>query len=134
MYRMLNTLVNLLVVIIVFWTILVCIEELTGINIIFPFSIVEAELVPHHRWQSLGIAVLLTFSYFSVLHLLKVDREYSPLYFLEVYLKVLTAVGLVIFYRASVVSSEYLVILFFAFYSIVMHLARKKRYKYFYKR
>mgnify|MGYP000885775601 CR=1 FL=1 len=134
MYRMLNSLVNLLVTFIAIWATFVAIECFLGVTIIFPFTFVEAQSIPYHRWQPVRIAVFLTVTYFSVLHLWKGDRDYQAIYFLEIYLKILTIVGLVIFYRVDVVSSEYFVLLFFGFFSLVLHLARIKRYKYFSKR
>ena len=134
MYRTLNSLVSLLVAFIAIWATFVAIECFLGVTIIFPFTFVEAKSIPYHRWQSVRIAVFLTITYFSVLHICKRDRDYPAIYFLEVYLKILTIVAFVIFYRADVKSSEYFVLFFFGCYSLVMHFARRKKYKYFSKR
>lgn len=134
MYRTLNSFVNLLISLIAIWAVYVSIEAFFGLTIVLPFTNSEAESVPYHRWQSVRIAVFLTFSYFSVLHLFRRDREYSAIYFLEIYLKTLTIVGLVFFYQADVLKTEYFVILFLGICSIIIHLARRKQHKYFSKR
>ena len=133
-YRALNSLLNLWIACIAIWAIYVSIQAFLGITIYFPFITVDAELIPYHRWQSVRIAVFITIAYFSVLHLFREDREYPAIYFLEIYLKILTIVAFVVFYRADVKSSEYFVLFFFGCYSLVMHFARRKKYKYFSKR
>ena len=134
MSKTLNSIVNLLITLIALWATYVSFEALFGVHIIFPFTFVEAEMVPYHRWQSVRLAVFLTVIYFSVMHLISADREFPSIYFLEIYLKILTIVGIFVFYKAQVIHSEFFVLSFFAFYSIIMHIARRKKYKYFYKR
>ena len=134
MSKTLNSIVNLLITLIALWATYVSFEALFGVTIIFPFTFVEAEMVPYHRWQSVRLAVFLTVIYFSVMHLISADREFPSIYFLEIYLKILTIVGIFVFYKAQVIYSEFFVLSFFAFYSIIMHIARKKKYRYFHKR
>jgi len=133
-YRALNSLLNLLIAFIAIWAIYVSIQAFLGVTIYFPFVTADAEPIPYHRWQSVRIAVFITIAYFSVLHLFREDKKYPAIYFLEIYLKILTIVAFVIFYRADVKSSEYFILFFFGCYSVVMHCARRKKYKYFAKR
>jgi len=133
-YKALNSLLNLWIAFIAIWAIYVSIQAFLGVTIYFPFITADAEPVPYYRWQSVRIAVFITVAYFSVLHLFREDREYPAIYFLEIYLKILTTVAFVLFYRADVKSSEYFVLFFLGCYSLVMHFARRKKYKYFSKR
>jgi len=43
-------------------------------------------------------------------------------------------VGLTIFYKADVEKSEYLIVLFFGISAVILHLACRKKYKYFAKK
>ena len=133
-YRAINSLLNLWIAVIAIWAIYVSIQAFLGVTIYFPFITADAEPVPYYRLQSVRIAVFITVAYFSVLHLFREDREYPAIYFLEVYLKILTTVAFFLFYRAGVQSSEYFVLFFFGCYSLLMHFARRKNYKYFSKR
>ena len=134
MYRLMNSLMKLLITFFVVWTIYVSISAFFDITIYFPFVISEAEFVPYHRWQTVRIAVFLTVSYFAILHLFGNEREYLPIQFFETYIKILTIVGLIIFYKADVKNSEYSVLLFFGLSSIVLHWARRGKHKYFAKK
>ena len=134
MYRLINLLMKLLITFLAVWTSYVSMAAFLDITIYFPFTISEVEYVPYHRWQTVRIAVFLTISYFAILHLFGNKREYLPIQFLETYIKILTIVGLIIFYKADVKNSEYYVILFFGLSSIILHWARRGKYRYFAKR
>ena len=134
MYRILHNLMNLLVGLIAIWAIFVSSYTLLGTNIYFPFSTFDGETVPYHRWQTVRVAVFITVAYFSILHLFRGSKEYYPIQVLEIYLKNLTVVGLVVFYQTNVDNSEYFVVLFFGITSFILHLANRKKYKYFAKK
>ena len=134
MYKILHSLMNLLVGFITIWAIFVSAYTLFGNYIYFPFTVYDAESVPYHRWQTVRLAVLITIGYFAILHLFRGSKEYYPIQFLEIYLKILTVVGLIVFYNSNVENSEYFILLFFGITAIILHLACRKKYKYFAKK
>ena len=134
MYRILHTLMSIIVAFIAVWAIYVSVYTFLGTTIYFPFTISDADIVPYHRWQTVRLAVFITIAYFAALHLFRGSKEYFPIQFLEIYLKILTVVGLTIFYKADVEKSEYLVVLFWGICAVVLHLASRKKYKYFAKK
>ena len=134
MYRILHTLMSIIVAFIAVWAIYVSVYTFLGTTIYFPFTISDTEIVPYHRWQTVRLAVFITIAYFAALHLFRGSKEYFPIQFLEIYLKILTVVGLTIFYKADVEKSEYLVVLFWGICAVVLHLACRKKYKYFAKK
>ena len=134
MYRMLHTLMNLVVAFIAMWAVGVSILTFFGMTVYFPFTISDEGTIPYHRLQTIRIAVFMTMAYFTALHLFRGSKEYFPIQFLEIYLKVLTLVGMVIFYQAKVEKSEFFILLFFGISSIILHLARRSKHKYFSKK
>lgn len=130
-----NLAVKLLIVFLTGWTLYISVSAFFEITIYFPFKISEAEIIPYHRWQSVRIAVFITFAYFGIMHLFNKDRKYLPIQFLAIYIKILTIVGCVIFYKADVQNSEYFVLSFFGLSSLILHLScRKEGRKYFSKK
>ena len=74
---------KLLIVFFMGWAIYVSVSALFGITIYFPFKISESEIIPYHRWQSVRIAVFLTFAYFIAIHLIDKEKKYLPVLFLR---------------------------------------------------
>ena len=135
MNNIVNSVLKLLIVFLTGWTLYISVSAFFDITIYFPFKISEAEFIPYHRWQTVRIAVFLTFSYYAILHLFNKEKEYPPIQFLAIYIKILTIVGCIIFYKAGVPNSEYFVVLFFGLSSVILHLSCRTKYrKYFTKK
>ena len=123
---------NLIIICLSAWAIYASVSVFFGVNLYFPLVNAEEANIPFHRLQIVRVAVLLTFAYFGIVHLLKGSEPLYPIQFLTVYLKmlVLTAIPICIIY--DVVIFEYFVVLFFFLCAIILHLASKPRYrKYF---
>lgn len=129
MNKVVDATAKLLIIFFSGWTFFVSVSAVFGTTIFFPFNISEVDSIPYHRWQSVRISVFLTLSYFGIKYLLNKKREYLPIQFLEVYIKILTIVGFFIFYKSGVQKSEYFIPLFFGFSSIILHLSCRKKYK-----
>ena len=126
---------NLLIFCLATWALYISISVFFGITIYFPFQVSEQKFVPYHRWQSVRIAVFLTFAYFAMIHLVRGSKQLYPIKFLEIYIKALTITASILFYRNKVETSEYFVLLFFLFCSVVLHIAARPKYrKYFTKK
>lgn len=123
---------NLIIICLSAWAIYASVSVFFGVNLYFPLVNAEEAHIPYHRLQIVRVAVLLTFAYFGIVHLLKGSEPLYPIQFLTVYLKmlVLTAIPICIIY--DVVIFEYFVVLFFFVCAIILHFASKPRYrKYF---
>ena len=123
---------NLIIICLSAWAIYASVSVFFGVNLYFPLVNAEEANIPYHRLQIVRVAVLLTFAYFGIVHLLKGSEPLYPIQFLTVYLKmlVLTAMPICVIY--NVVIFEYFVVLFFLVCAIILHLASKPRYrKYF---
>jgi hypothetical protein len=123
---------NLIIICLSAWAIYASVSVFFGLNLYFPLVNAEEANIPYHRLQIVRVAVLLTFAYFGIVHLLKGSEPLYPIQFLTVYLKmlVLTAIPICVIY--DVVIYEYFVVLFFLVCAIILHLASKPRYrKYF---
>ena len=123
---------NLIIICLSAWAIYASVSVFFGVNLYFPLVNAEEANIPFHRLQIVRVAVLLTFAYFGIVHLLKGSEPLYPIQFLTVYLKmlVLTAIPICIIY--DVVIFEYFVVLFFFVCAIILHFASKPRYrKYF---
>ena len=135
MNKIINSAMKLLIIFLTGWTLFISVSTFFGTTIYFPFKISEVEFIPYHRWQSVRIAVFLTFSYFAIMYLFNKGKEYLPIQFLAIYLKILTIVGCIMFYKADVQNSEYFVLLFFGLSSVIIDLSRgTKSRKYFSKK
>ena len=123
---------NLIIFCLSAWAIYASVSVFFGVNLYFPLVNAEEANIPYHRLQIVRVAVLLTFAYFGIVHLLKGSEPLYPIQFLTVYLKmlVLTAIPICVIY--DVIITEYFVILFFFICALVLHLGSKPRYrKYF---
>ena len=78
---------NFLILGLAAWAVFIAVSVFFGITIYFPFIISEQESIPYHRWQTVRIAVFLTFAYFAIIHLIRGSRELYPITFLEIYIK-----------------------------------------------
>ena len=125
---------NAIILFFTLWVAYVTIAALFGVTVYFPFRVAGAESIPEHRWQSVRLSVFLTFAYFGVTHLLNDSREVYPIHFLKVYLFALTGVGTLVFIRAGVPPHEYVVPVFFAVCTLIVHIASKPRFKKYFSR
>ena len=117
------------------YSVITALGAFAGIAIYFPFHISNAESIPYHRWQSMRVAVLLAFAYFTLLHIFRGTKPLYPIKFLEIFIKILTFTGIVIFYRTGMLATDFAIILFFIGCSTILHVsARPRLRKYFSRR
>ena len=117
------------------YSVITALGAFAGIVIYFPFHISNAESIPYHRWQSMRGAVLLAFAYFTLLHIFRGTKPLYPIKFLEIFIKILTFTGIVIFYRTGMLATDFVIILFLIGCSTILHVsARPRLRKYFSRR
>mgnify|MGYP001160833182 CR=1 FL=1 len=93
------------------------------ITIHSPWVISDADAIPSPRLQAMRIGVVLTFSYYGLLHLIGKSQEFYPLNFLTTYLFYMLLSVLIIFYRRDVLMQEWGVLLFSGFCFLFCYLA-----------
>lgn len=106
---------NSLIALMMIWALSVSSLAFLDITIHFPWIITDAdaEAIPYHRLQTVRVGLLLTFSYYGLLHLLGKSQQFYPLHFLTTYLFYMVLSGLIIFYRRDVLMQEWGILLFF---------------------
>ena len=122
-----RTIANTVVALMMIWALGVSFLAFLDITIHWPWIITEAETeaIPYHRLQTVRIGLLLTFSYYGLLHLLGKSQEFYPLHFLTTYLFYMVLSGLIIFYRRDVLMQDWGVLVFFSVCLIFCYAAAK---------
>ena len=111
------------IVLLMVWALSVSALAFLDITIHFPFVISDSDGIPFHRLQAIRIGVMLTFSYYGLLHLIGKSQALYPLHFLATYLFYMLLSGAIIFYRRGVLMQEWSVLLFFGTCLIFCYLA-----------
>ena len=106
-----------------------------GFSFTFPFTMTEGTYVPEHRLQSLRLSTFTTFVYFGFRYLLFGSEKLNPIQFLGVSLFNLGVLGGLCLYVNDIKdSSEYFLVPFFIFSSIILYNAANPKFrKYFQK-
>ena len=110
---MLRLIANGVVAFFVLWTLSVSVAEFLGVTIHFPWVIAGLDEIPLNRFQSLRIAILLTFAHYGALHLIGKNKVYLPIHFLSKFLFYLVISGGAILYKSEVPIREYVVMAVF---------------------
>ena len=94
-------LANILVGLITLWAIYIVVAWLFDLSIMFPYVKVEPEEIPMGRLHAIRLAVISTFSFYGVMHLLQVSAEVPPIHFLKTFLFFLSIIGLAVAWKAQ---------------------------------
>ena len=118
---------NIAIGLLIIWLIGVSCLAFLDITIHWPWIITETdtEAIPFHRLQAMRIGIMLTFSYYGVLHLIGKSQEFYPLHFLTTYLFYMLLSALIIFYRRDVLMQELGTMIFFGVCLIFCCLAAR---------
>ncbi len=125
---------KLIVVILTIWAGYAAVSAMMGVAVYFPLRIAENEPIPEYRWQSVRVAILLTFAYYGSVYILNAAKEVFPIHFLKIYLLMLSISCLVIFPQHGVELREYFFVIFTATCAITLHLASKQKYRRYFKK
>ena len=113
------------IVLLMVWALSVSALAFLDITIHFPFVISDSDGIPFHRLQAIRIGVMLTFSYYGLLHLIGKSQAFYPLHFLTTYLFYMLLSGVIIFYRRDVLMQDWAVLLFFGVCLVFCYLAAR---------
>ena len=123
---------NLVVLLLVIWTVSMAITATIGLTVYFPFVISETGDIPKHREESTRAGIMLTFAYYGVMHLFRRNTQVYPINFLITFLFNTIVAGLYIFYRHKVPIEEYAVAAFWTFCLRVFYMAPRPRINHFF--
>ena len=118
---------NIVIGLLMIWALGVSCLAFLDITIHWPWIITEAdtETIPFHRLQAMRIGIMLTFSYYGLLHLIGKSQEFYPLHFLTTYLFYILLSGDNIFYRRDVLMQEWVVLVFYSICLIFCYAAAR---------
>ena len=120
---------NSVIALMMIWALGVSFLAFLDITVHWPWVITETdtEAIPFHRLQAIRIGVLLTFSYYGLLHLIGKSQQFHPLHFLTTYLFYMLLSGLIIFYRRDVLMKDWSPLVFFSVCLILCYVAARPK-------
>ena len=124
-----KTLANGVIALMMIWALGVSFLAFLDITVHWPWVITETdtEAIPFHRLQAIRVGVLLTFSYYGLLHLIGKSQQFYPLHFLTTYLFYMLLSGLIIFYRRDVLMKDWGPLFFFSVCLILCYVAARPK-------
>ena len=124
-----KTLANGVIALMMIWALGVSFLAFLDITVHWPWVITETdtEAIPFHRLQAMRVGVLLTFSYYGLLHLIGKSQQFYPLHFLTTYLFYMLLSGLIIFYRRDVLMKDWGPLFFFSVCLILCYVAARPK-------
>ena len=124
-----KTIANSVIALMMIWALGVSFLAFLDITVHWPWVITETdtEAIPFHRLQAIRIGVLLTFSYYGLLHLIGKSQQFYPLHFLTTYLFYMLLSGLIIFYRRDVLMEDWSPLVFFSVCLILCYVAARPK-------
>ena len=106
-----------------------------GFSFTFPFTMTEGTYVPEHRLQALRLSTFTTFVYFGFRYLLFGSEKLHPIQFLGVSLFNLGVLGGLCLYVNDIKDySEYFLVPFFIFSSIILYNAANPKFRNYFKK
>ena len=107
------------------WAILTIVSFYFDVYILFPFTLVESNEIPYENLIAIRLAILTTFAFYGVMHLLHGSKEVYPIHFLKTFLFMLSIIGLTVFIKsnAEVSLKQWLIILFFFCVAIILQIS-----------
>ena len=106
-----------------------------GFSFTFPFIMTEGTYVPEHRLQALRLSTFTTFVYFGFRYLLFGSEKLHPIQFLGVSLFNLGVLGGLCLYVNDIKDySEYFLVPFFIFSSIILYNAANPKFRNYFKK
>ena len=124
-------LTNIFIFFLSVWAIFTIVSFYFDVYILFPFTLLESNEIPYEHLMATRLAILATFSFYGLIHLLHGSKEVYPVNFLKTFLFMLSIMGLTVFIKgnAEVSLKQWLLVFFFLCVAIILHLANgsKKR-------
>ena len=127
-------LANLLIGLLSLWAIYSILSTAFGVFVVFPFRAVEIEGVPDGRLHSIRLAVMGTFAFYGIMHLLQGSKEVYPMHFLKTFLFFLGLMGAFVAMRdtfegVDVPWTEWSLVIFWLWVAIALHFSSAPKYR-----
>ena len=127
-------LANFLIGILSFWAIYAILASVFGIPVVFPLTSGDENGVPMWRLLVVRHAVLGSFAFYGVMHLLQGSKEVYPVHFLKTFLFFLGLMGIFFavgdhFDGTGVQWTDWAIIIFFIWAAAVLHFASAPKYR-----
>ena len=116
---------KILLILLAIWGTLVIILGLLKLQIYFPFNIADAEAIPYHRWQTVRFSAFTTVIYLIIRYLIG-GRPEGALLVVSVFFRFLILFGAILIWQADVDASEWWVLSFFIFVTLLLHKEMKE--------
>ena len=128
-------LANFLIGILSLWAIYAILASVFGIPVVFPLTSGDENGVPMWRLLVVRHAVLGSFAFYGVMHLLQGSKEVYPVHFLKTFLFFLGLMG--IFFLAvgdhfdgtGVQWTDWVIVIFFIWAAAVLHFSAAPKYR-----
>ena len=125
---------NVLIGLLSLWAIYSIVSTAFGVFIVFPFRTVDSAGIPDGRLQSIRLAVLATFAFYGIMHLVQGSKEVYPIHFLKTFLFFLGSMGALFgirktFEGVNVPWTEWSLVIFWLLVALSLHLASAPRYR-----
>ena len=127
-------LANFLIGILSLWAIYAILASVFGIPVVFPLTSGDENGVPMWRLLAVRHAVLGSFAFYGVMHLLQGSKEVYPVHFLKTFLFFLGLMGIFFavgdhFDGTGVQWTDWAIIIFFIWAAAVLHFASAPKYR-----
>ena len=86
-------LANIMIALLSCWAIYVIVASLFDVTILFPFRVIDVESVPYYRLYSLRLAIIGTFAFYGIKHLVRGSSAVYPIHYLKTFLFFLSVVS-----------------------------------------
>ena len=127
---------NIFIFFLSFWAIFTIISFYFDVYVLFPFTLSDSNEIPYDNLIATRLAILATFAFYGLMHLLHGSKEVYPVSFLKTFLFMLSIMGLTVFIKgnAEVALKQWLLVLFFLCLAIILHLATGSKIRRFGKK
>ena len=130
---------NILIGMITLWAVYTIVAWLFDVSIMFPFTEVAPDDIPLGRMHAIRLAVIATFAFYGLMHLLQGSTEVFPIHFLKTFLFFLSILGLAVAWKTQTggvaVSLQHWMLAFFWLgTALVLHLASAPRYRRYFRK
>ena len=127
-------LANFLIGILSIWAIYAILASVFGIPVVFPLTSGDENGVPMWRLLVVRHAVLGSFAFYGIMHLLQGSKEVYPVHFLKTFLFFLGLMGIFFavgdhFDGTGVQWTDWAIIIFFIWAAAVLHFASATKYR-----
>lgn len=130
----LQILAKIIVFLLTLWALFIVATSFMGMGFYVPLRLADDGAVPEYRTYSMRVAILCTFAYYGLMHLLRPTRELHPVHTLKMLLFMMSISGVYFGYQNHVHHHEYIYSFIFLFCALILHISTKPKLKRYFGR